>query len=291
MADAALSGGNASISGTVTDDDSGDPVSGVTVRLYREGGSSVVSTTTAANGTYSFPVVGSGNYDLEFSADGYDTEWYDDAASAAAGSVTVDNDEDVVADAALTAEEPEPDPGSISGMITDDSDPVSGVTVEAYVGGAVIGSTTSAADGTYTISELVDDTYTVLANNRSGGEPGLVLLGLVHRCSTVPDRRRHRCRRRRRRRHGWRRHYAPAVVRRRRGGKAGSMPTSCGCRRAGSPWAAEMTPIAPAIRSPGRRWPPSWSGRWSWRPTPPTTSPTTTATSTRRTSMRWPEPV
>ena len=171
VANAALTGANASISGTVTDDDSGDPVPGVTVRLYRAAGSSVDSTTTAANGTYSFPVVGSGNYDLEFSADGYDTEWYDDAASATAGSVTVGNDEDVVADAALTAEEPEPDPGSISGMITDDSGPVSGVTVEAYVGGAVIGSTTSATDGTYTISGLVDDTYTVLANTGPAENP------------------------------------------------------------------------------------------------------------------------
>ena len=35
------------------------------------------------------------------------------------------------------------------------------------------------------------------------------------------------------------------------------MPTSCGCRRAGSPSAAEMMPIAPATRSPGPRWPPS----------------------------------
>ena len=76
-----------------------------------------------------------------------------------------------MADAALTAEEPEPDSGSISGTITDDSDPVSGVTVEAYVGGAVIGSATSAADGTYTISELVDDTYTVLASTGPAENP------------------------------------------------------------------------------------------------------------------------
>ena len=76
-----------------------------------------------------------------------------------------------MADAALTAEEPEPDLGSISGTITDDSGPVSGVTVEAYVGGAVIGSATSAADGTYTISGLVGDTYTVLANTGPAANP------------------------------------------------------------------------------------------------------------------------
>ena len=61
--------------------------------------------------------------------------------------------------------------GSISGTITDDSGPVSGVTVEAYVGGAVIGSATSAADGTYKISELGGGTYTVLANTGPAANP------------------------------------------------------------------------------------------------------------------------
>ena len=48
---------------------------------------------------------------------------------------------------------------------------MSGVTVEAYVGGAVIGSATSAADGTYKISGLGGDTYTVLANTGPAANP------------------------------------------------------------------------------------------------------------------------
>ena len=48
---------------------------------------------------------------------------------------------------------------------------MSGVTVEAYVGGAVIGSATSTPGGTYTISELVGDTYTVLANTGPAANP------------------------------------------------------------------------------------------------------------------------
>ena len=64
----------------------------VTVILYEDGGIvSVESTTTAADGTYMFGTVGSGDYDLEFTATDYVTEWFDNAASAAAGSVTVES--------------------------------------------------------------------------------------------------------------------------------------------------------------------------------------------------------
>ena len=160
--------GTASISGTVTTDDvSAVPISDVTVTLYTEAGSYVDETTTAADGTYTFGTVGSGDYDLEFTATGYDTEWFDNAASAAAGSLTVGSAQAKIANAALLSLAP----GSISGTITDDSGPVSGVTVEAYVGGAVIGSTTSATDGTYKISGLVGDTYTVLANTGPAANP------------------------------------------------------------------------------------------------------------------------
>ena len=66
-ADAALAG-NATISGTVTNDDSGDPVEGATVTLYEDGGIvSVDSKVTAADGTYEFAVV-PGEYDLKFTA-------------------------------------------------------------------------------------------------------------------------------------------------------------------------------------------------------------------------------
>ena len=85
--------------------------------------------------------------------------------------MTVGSGQAKIANAALPLLLPALLPGSISGTITDDSGPVSGVTVEAYVGGAVIGSATSAADGTYTISGLVGDTYTVLANTGPAANP------------------------------------------------------------------------------------------------------------------------
>ena len=165
--------GPGALTGTVTEDGSSVPIEGATVTLYEDGGIvSVGSTTTAADGTYTFVEVNSGTFDLEFTATGYDTEWFDNAASAAAGSLTVGSGQATIANAALLLSLlPGRLPGSISGTITDDSGPVSGVTVEAYVGGAVIGSATSAPDGTYTISELVGDTYTVLANTGPAANP------------------------------------------------------------------------------------------------------------------------
>ena len=76
---------------------------------------SVESTTTAADGTYTFGTVGSGDYDLEFTAADYDTEWFDNAASAADGSVTVESGQATTADAALV-----PGTASISGTVTTD---------------------------------------------------------------------------------------------------------------------------------------------------------------------------
>ena len=54
-----------------------EDVSAVTVTLYEAGGTMfVASETTAADGTYMFGTVGSGDYDLEFLATGYVTEWF-----------------------------------------------------------------------------------------------------------------------------------------------------------------------------------------------------------------------
>ena len=160
-ADAALVPSTASISGTVTTDDvSAVPISGVTVTLYTEAGSSVDDTTTAADGTYTFGTVGSGDYDLEFTATGYDTEWFDNAASAAAGSVTVGNGQAKIANAALLLSLL---PGSISGTVTTDdvsAVPISGVTVTLYTeAGSSVDDTTTAADGTYTFSTVGSGDY------------------------------------------------------------------------------------------------------------------------------------
>ena len=109
--------GPGALTGTVTEDGSGDPVEGVTVTLYEDGGIvSVGSTTTAADGTYTFVEVNGGTFDLEFTATGYDTEWFDNAADAASGSIVIADSTETsspvtMADAALV-----PLPGSMTGL-------------------------------------------------------------------------------------------------------------------------------------------------------------------------------
>ena len=82
----------------------------------------MASEITAADGTYDFSEVNGGTFDLEFSATGYDTEWFNDAADATAGTIEItESTEGVfpteIADAALTLSAL-PD-GSISGTVTD----------------------------------------------------------------------------------------------------------------------------------------------------------------------------
>ena len=150
-----------SITGIVTEDGSGVPIEGATVILYEDGGIvSVESTTTAADGTYTFGTVGSGDYDLEFTATGYDTEWFDNAASAAAGSLTVGSGQATTANAALLLV---PLPGSISGIVTEDGSgvPIQGATVILYEDGGIVSveSTTTAADGTYMFGTVGSGDY------------------------------------------------------------------------------------------------------------------------------------
>lgn len=57
--------------------------------------------------------------------------------------------------------------GSIAGVVTSDADgsPLSGVTVAVLDGdGNVVGSTSTAANGTYTVGDLIPDTYTVTSS-------------------------------------------------------------------------------------------------------------------------------
>ena len=145
----------------MTEDGSGVPIEGATVILYEDGGIvSVESTTTAADGTYMFGTVGSGDYDLEFTATAYVTEWFDNAASAAAGSVTVESGQATTADAALLLSLL---PGSITGTVTEDGSgvPIEGATVILYEDGGIVSveSTTTAADGTYMFGTVGSGDY------------------------------------------------------------------------------------------------------------------------------------
>ncbi len=150
-----------SISGSVVDE-LGDPIEGVTITLS---GAADRTTTTAADGTYSFTGLAAGTYTVtETQPLGY-TDGPDSVGSAGG---TLGND--VISDIALGAgvdsidndfsENTIVDPASISGTVVDDlGRPIAGVTVT--LSGDASATTITAADGTYSFTGLAPGTYTV----------------------------------------------------------------------------------------------------------------------------------
>lgn len=149
------------LGGTVSGPDG--PISGITVRLHADGSSAVLATaTTAVDGTYSFPLVTPGPYDVEFSdASGVHlAEWHDDqTAQATATTVTVTKTQTSTVDATLALT-----PGSITGTVSGPQGPLEGIAVVAEpsppaeaAGVPVL----TAADGSYEIADLAPGHYTV----------------------------------------------------------------------------------------------------------------------------------
>jgi hypothetical protein len=128
------------IAGTVTDSVSKQPIGGATVSY--SGG----STTTNAQGQYTLSAVSEGSYSVTTSATNY---------ASVSSAVTVGPGGSVVQNVALA-----PSPGSISGAVTDASTKlvISGATV-SYSGG----STTTNAQGQYSLTGVVEGSYTVTA--------------------------------------------------------------------------------------------------------------------------------
>ncbi|MGF0118458.1 MSCRAMM family protein [Promicromonospora sp. Marseille-Q5078] len=135
--------GPASVSGTVTA--GGDPVAGVVVTLGDR------STTTAADGTYTFDDVAPGDHTVSVEApDGYAVD------GPAEQTVTVGTDDVTDVDFALAAE------GAVGGTVTDDEgDPVPGatVTVQGPDGDPVVLSTD--AEGVYFLGGLGTGVHTI----------------------------------------------------------------------------------------------------------------------------------
>ncbi len=145
----AVTGG--SITGTVKDT-SGNPIAGVTLTTSTNGcvGGGATAT-TGADGSYTIGGLPDGTYDVEASDAGFATRWYPNTYTSF-GTITIaGGDAHTGIDFALEVG------GSITGRATDPTNanlPVAGAFVSAFNFTCWASSTSTAGDGTYTLSDL-----------------------------------------------------------------------------------------------------------------------------------------
>lgn len=168
LASQTVVGTGASLTGTVTSSGNGAPLAGARVVALRASDFSLArGAVTNASGAYSLDLV-AGGYWLGFLDPSglHAMEWYDGQPNAGLGSATMVT-APAVADAQL-----DPRTGSIGGAVIDDVSlaAVSGAWVVAIdSSGQIAGGTTTAANGTYTITGLVAGTYRVTYVDPLGG--------------------------------------------------------------------------------------------------------------------------
>jgi Carboxypeptidase regulatory-like domain len=150
-----------SVSGTVTDAATHAGLPAVAVTLYDSAGLAVATATSAADGTYALGDAPPGPYEVGFTDAGYVPQFYSGKSSlTAADPVEVTEGATTAGvDAALVAA-----PGQISGSVTDASTHagLQKVTVTVYdSAGLAVATATSAADGTYALSDVPPGAYEV----------------------------------------------------------------------------------------------------------------------------------
>jgi len=160
---------NVSISGTMYQDLTGngfsadDPAfAGGTVKLFMNGGATPVATTTTANnGTYSFPNLGPGSYSVQEVVPAGAIETGGNAGytvSATSGSTYSPDNFDNFQSFSISGKVYNDLTGN---GITSDDTALAGVTVQLLSGSTVVASTSSAADGTYSFANVGPGSYTV----------------------------------------------------------------------------------------------------------------------------------
>jgi Carboxypeptidase regulatory-like domain len=159
---AAMATADGSVSGTVTSAASGKPVANVAVKVYESGEGHIASALSGSNGAYTVSGLAPGSYEIEFvpPSDEYLTQYYGGVASLEAESpVAVGAGKATTGiNAALKG------PGEISGTVTGAASKagLAGVEVEVFdAGGNFAGFTDTAANGTYTLSNLATGSYVV----------------------------------------------------------------------------------------------------------------------------------
>ncbi len=153
-------GGTASVSGTVTDASTSAPIADVIVNITSEDGSYFDEAVTGSDGTYALLDIPAGSYTLQFQPDegvNYLLQCWEN--NACNGNETYF---DVADGAVLTGFDAALQPGAaISGTVTNAAGhPIANVDVEASTADGVgDGTTTTDADGNYTVNALPAGNY------------------------------------------------------------------------------------------------------------------------------------
>ncbi|HEY5111018.1 MAG TPA: carboxypeptidase regulatory-like domain-containing protein [Acidimicrobiales bacterium] len=166
----AVMGGDATISGTVTT--SGAGLSNVCVMAY-SGGLYMGGALTQSDGTYIVNGLAPGSYTVEFFNCGvgtYSLQWYNATATGTSSSTSATSLSVSVATPATGINAVMGGDATISGTVTTSGARLPGVCVYATpVGGGPAASTTTATDGTYTVTGLAAGSYDVQFKNCGSG--------------------------------------------------------------------------------------------------------------------------
>lgn len=148
------------ILGTVEEEGSGDPIEGATVEVF-QGTTLVGSATTDPSGNYIINDLSPGSYNVTSSAEGYQTKT-EGATVLANTQTTVDFE---------LAE----DPGTISGLVTDDStgEPIPGAAVLVFRGLTLVSFVLSDDNGEYNVTGLAPGFY-ILRGSKGGYSPDFI---------------------------------------------------------------------------------------------------------------------
>ncbi|MEH7024219.1 carboxypeptidase-like regulatory domain-containing protein, partial [Priestia megaterium] len=151
---AALTPNPATIQGTVTDAQTGTPISGAgVVTVIAGSGIIIASTQTDLNGNYIITGLSPGSYDVVFSANNFASQ---------TSTVHLTPNEIEIVNAALT-----PDPATVSGRVVnvETSIPIANALIQAFTTeGTFVTSTLTDVDGQYTLTGLPEGTFTISAS-------------------------------------------------------------------------------------------------------------------------------
>ncbi len=144
--------GDGTLSGVVQDADSGLPISGASVEVY-DGATLVVEATTDGDGAYSVELAAGGGYSVDAGATGY--------VSTSQNDVIVEADETTVLDFELSTAGD--GTGIVQGVVRDavTSNGINGATIEIYDGATLLATTSSNANGNYSVAVLAGQNYEV----------------------------------------------------------------------------------------------------------------------------------